>query len=146
MGDDNLSEDFKEILQKSNLNDKAKDAIKIISGGGTPSGKQVARPDLMNIIRFFMGTYKCTNDEDKIESIDLTSNTEEETEASVDKSCVSCIKCKQSFESLSSFQNHDCKNSKDKTNILGTDKLFKCPHCEKTFEKKRGSCRVPEKT
>ena len=78
MGDDNLSEDFKEILQKSNLNDKAKDAIKIISGGGTPSGKQVARPDLMNIIRFFMGTYKCTNDEDKIESIDLTSNTEEE--------------------------------------------------------------------
>ena len=97
MGDDNLSEDFKEILQKSNLNDKAKDAIKIISGGGTPSGKQVARPDLMNIIRFFMGTYKCTNDEDKIESIDLTSNTEEETEASVDKSCVSCIKCKQNF-------------------------------------------------
>ena len=34
-----------EILQKSNLKEKAKDAIKTISKGGTPSGNQVARPD-----------------------------------------------------------------------------------------------------
>ena len=80
MGDENLSEDFKEILQKSNLNEKAKDAIKTISEGGIPSGKQVARPDLMSIIRFFMASYSCTND--KIESIDDSVLEEDENENS----------------------------------------------------------------
>ena len=42
----------------------------------------------------------------------------------------------RTLDSLGCFQSHDCKKSKDKTNILGTDKLFKCPHCEETFEKK----------
>ena len=70
MSDENLSEDFKEILQNSDLSEKAKEAIQIISRGGTPSGKQFARPDLMKIIRFFMATYNCLKDEDKIESVD----------------------------------------------------------------------------
>ena len=63
MGDENLSEDFKEILLQSSLSEKAKEAIQVISRGGTPSGRQIARPDLMKIIRFFMATYNCINDE-----------------------------------------------------------------------------------
>ena len=80
MGDENLSKDFKEILQKSNLNEKTKDTIKTISKGRFPSGKKIARPDLMNILRFFIASYSCTNDEDKIESIDDSVSVGEEDE------------------------------------------------------------------
>ena len=60
-----------------------KPRIQIISKGGTPSSKQIARPDLMKIIRFFLATYKCTNNEEIIELVDdsdtnLTSQPDEE--------------------------------------------------------------------
>ena len=56
MGEENLSEDFKELLQKSTLNEKANEAIRIISKGGTPAPNQVARPGLIDIIKFFITT------------------------------------------------------------------------------------------
>ena len=85
MGDENLSEDFKEILQESNLNEKSKEAIKTISKGGTPSGNQIARPELMKIIRFFMTTFECT----KKEEISEENESEEKP--------YNCPKCNKKF-------------------------------------------------
>ena len=45
-GEDNLNKDFVEILKDSTLNEEAKEAIRIISNGGIPSGNQVKRPEL----------------------------------------------------------------------------------------------------
>ena len=62
-GEDNLNKDFVEILKDSTLNEEAKEAIRIISNGGIPSGNQVKRPELMNIIKFLMETYDCVKSE-----------------------------------------------------------------------------------
>ena len=58
-----MSEDFKELLSSSNLNEKSREAIRIIAKGGTPTPILVARPGLIEIIRFFIETYQCTKDE-----------------------------------------------------------------------------------
>ena len=61
----NLSNDFGEILKNSALSEEAREAIRIISEGSIPSGKQVARPDLMNIIKFLLETFNCVEGEMK---------------------------------------------------------------------------------
>ena len=138
MGDSNLSEDFKEILEKSTLNDKAKEAIKIISKGGTPSGNQIARPDLMNIIRFFMDTYQCTNKEESEKS--------EENEENEPKPYL-CPKCDKKFSTtedgcqhaatiidldMEIFSSQDQEADKEPEENH-TDEPFGCSKCDKRF-------------
>ena len=76
-GDDTLTEEFKEILLNSNLNEKSRETIRIISNGKSPSPNQVARPGLIDIIRFFMDTYQCTTKQEL--SIAKSGDEEEKT-------------------------------------------------------------------
>ena len=94
MGEENLSEDFRELLQNLTLNEKAREAIRIISKGGTPSPNQLARPGLIDIIKFFMTTYQCTNEEEKIE--------ENEEEANP----YTCPKCDKEFSTVEDWCQH----------------------------------------
>ena len=147
MGDENLSENFKEILQESNLNEKAKEAIKIISKGGTPSGNQVARPELMNIIRFFMTKFECTKKEELSEE-----------NGSEEKPYI-CPKCDKKFSTtedgcqhaaaiidldmeIFSSQASQEEDSQDLLNQEGgkecdSEKPFICSKCDKTFESEK---------
>ena len=140
MGDENLSEDFKEILQESNLNEKSKEAIKTISKGGTPSGNQIARPELMKIIRFFMTTFECT----KKEEISEENESEEKP--------YNCPKCNKKFATaedgcqhaeaiidldmdifssqVTQHQEPDEKPEEHHTD----DAPFSCSECDDTFE------------
>ena len=76
-GDDTLTEEFKEILLNSNLNEKSRETIRIISNGKSPSPNQVARPGLIDIIRFFMDTYQCNTKQEL--SIAKSGDEEEKT-------------------------------------------------------------------
>ena len=98
MAEENLSEDFKELLSSSNLNEKYREAIRIICKGGTPTPIQVARPGLIDIIKFFIETYQCTRDE---EFSDVTSDLEEKP-----FSCSECDKRFKSEDDLEQYPNH----------------------------------------
>ena len=141
MGDENLSEEFKKILQESSLNEKAKEAIKIISKGGTPSGNQVARPELMNIIRFFMTTFECT----KKEELSEESESEEKP--------YNCPKCDKKFATTEDGCQHAAaiidldmeifcsqpSREEDSQDLQNDDpeKPFDCSKCDKTFESEK---------
>ena len=129
--EENLSKDFVEVLQNSKLSDEAKEAIRIISKGGTPSGNQVKRPDLMNIIKFLLQSYDCLKSE-----IDKASDTEE-SEAEVEKP-FNCPKCDKKFVSKEDGCKHaetiidlgmDCINQKSDLE----ETTFSCSRCDKNF-------------
>ena len=119
------------MLQNSNLSEEAKEAIRIISKGGTPSGNQVKRPDLMNIIKFLLQSYDCLNSE-----IDKAGDTEE-SEAEVEKP-FNCPKCDKKFASKEDGCKHaetiidlgmDCFNQKSDLE----ETTFSCSRCDKKF-------------
>ena len=91
-----MSEEFKELLSSSNLNEKSREAIRIIAKGGTPTPVQVARPGLIEIIRFFIETYQCTKDEFS----DATSDLEEKP--------FGCSQCEERFKSEDDLEDHNC--------------------------------------
>ena len=87
------------------------EAIKTISKGGTPSGHQVARPELMNIIRFFMTIFDCT----KKKEISEEYGSEEKPN--------SCAQCDVKFPSEEEMDKHECR----------TPKSTKCSFCDEMF-------------
>ena len=128
----NLSNDFVEIIKNSTLSEEAKEAIRIISEGGIPSGKQVARPDLMNIIKFLMESYDCIKGE-------IKGNETKETEAEVEKP-FSCFKCDKKFASKEDGCKHaetiiDLGMEAFKPKVDEDEKAFSCTKCDKKFSK-----------
>ena len=129
--EENLSKEFVEILQNSNLSEEAKEAIRIISKGGTPSGNQVKRPDLMNIIKFLLQSYDCLM---MISEIDKASDT---AEAEVEKP-FNCPKCDKRFVSKEDGCKHaetiidlgmECFNQK----TYPEETISSCSRCDKKF-------------
>ena len=96
-GDDNLTAEFKEILLNSNLNEKSRDTIRIISNGKSPSPNQVARPGLIDIIRFFMNTYQCTNKQE----LSIARSGDEEEKTFCSSQCDLTFKFENDLEALS---------------------------------------------
>ena len=127
----NLSNDFVEIIKNSTLSEEAKEAIRIISEGGIPSGKQVARPDLMNIIKFLMESYDCM--------IMIKESESKETEAQVEKP-FNCFKCDKKFASKEDGCKHaetiiDLGMEAFKPILEEEEKSFLCSKCDKKFSK-----------
>ena len=127
-GDENLSAEFLEAIQNTTtLSQDAINAIRIISKGGTPSGKQVARPDLMIIIKFLLETHKCIK---PVEIVEVTETQEEEKP-------FKCPKCDKRFSS----KEDGCKHAETIID-LGMDcfssnapqaETFSCSKCDKKF-------------
>ena len=134
-----MSEDFKELLSSSNLNEKSREAVRIICKGGIPTPIQVARPGLIDIIKFFIETYQCTKDEFS----DATSDLEEKP--------FSCSQCDERFQSEDDLEDHSCpkKNPQKELeeSIFGPDNQnsdkqeekkevskFKCQKCYKWLQ------------
>ena len=151
MAEENLSEDFKELLSSSNLNEKSREAIRIICKGGTPTPIQVARPGLIDIIKFFIETYQCTRDE----LSDATSDIEEKP--------FSCSKCDKQFKSEDDQKGHNCPEKSPQEeleeSIFGVNtqdsvlqgemkekvNKFKCQKCYKWLQKDEIDNHVCEK-
>ena len=141
MAEENLSEDFKELLSSSNLNEKSREAVRIICKGGIPTPIQVARPGLIDIIKFFIETYQCTRDE----LSDATSDIEEKP--------FSCSKCDKRFKSEDDLEGHNCPEKSPQEeleeSIFGVNtqdsvlqgemkekvNKFKCQKCYKWLQK-----------
>ena len=113
---------FVEHLEKSSLTQPAKEAINILAQGATPSGKQVGRPDLMNIINFMLKAFEC------ISPTHQSVHTEEKSFA--------CSKCDQKFGEEDELKTHESDHTEEKP--------FKCPKCDITFSKVDDGCEHAE--
>ena len=111
-------------MEKSSLTQPAKEAIKILAQGVTPSGKQVGRPDLMNIINFMLKTFECI--------ISPSTHQSEHTE----EKPFSCSKCDQKFGKGDELKMHESDHTEEKP--------FKCPKCDITFSNVDDGCEHAE--